>query len=179
MKHGDDFEDEAELFRREAGEVRPLRSSPRVPDHSSRPEPRPRQRERDERAVLGELLDDPGPEEGLETGEELAFLRPGFQKRYLSRLRRGHYAVRDHLDLHNMNEATANRVLHVFLDEAARLGLGCVRVVHGKGLRSRSRPKLKAMANRLLRRHPAVIAFASCQPADGGTGAVVVLLRTR
>jgi DNA-nicking Smr family endonuclease len=60
-----------------------------------------------------------------------------------------------------------------------RRGLGCIRVVHGKGLRSRTIPKLKLMTNRLLRRHPAVVAFASCRPADGGTGAVVVLLKSR
>lgn len=179
MKHQKPSPDDLELFRAEAADVRPLAAQPRAPSATAPPEPRPLQRERDERAVLQELLDDPGPLDGLETGEELQFLRPGYQKRYLSRLRRGHYAIGDHLDLHGFNETAAGQALHAFIDNSVRRGLGCVRVVHGKGLRSRSQPKLKAMTNRLLRRHPAVIAFASCRPADGGTGAVVVLLRSK
>ena len=36
------------------------------------------------------------------------------------------------------------------------------------------------MTNRVLRKHPRVIAFASCRPVDGGTGATdVLLLKTR
>jgi len=179
MSHRKTPPDDAALFREETGDVRPLRTPARAPSATTPPEPRPLQRERDERAVLQELLDDPGPLDGLETGEELQFLRPGYQKRYLTRLRRGHYAIGDHMDLHGFNEAAAGQALHAFIDNAVRHGLGCVRVVHGKGLRSRSQPKLKAMSNRLLRRHPAVIAFASCRPADGGTGAVVVLLKSK
>jgi len=177
MKPRKPLPDDVELFRAETADVRPLAAQPRVPAARPRPAPTPVQRELDERAALDQLLDDPGPQEGLETGEELAFLRPGYQKRYLARLRRGHYAIEDHVDLHGLVEASAGQVLLAFIAEAGRRGLGCVRVVHGKGLRSRTVPRLKAMTNRLLRRHPAVIAFASCRPVDGGTGAVVVLLR--
>lgn len=171
--------DDMELFRRETGDVRPLQSPPRVPATRTPPDPRPVQRERDEAAVLRELLHDPEPGDGLETGEELQFLRAGYQKRYLTRLKRGHYTIGDHVDLHGLNEASASSALRAFIDDSARRGPACVRIVHGKGLRSRTQPKLKAMTNRLLRRHPAVIAFASCRPADGGTGAVVVLLKRK
>jgi DNA-nicking Smr family endonuclease len=171
--------DDLQLFREAVADARPLRVQQRVDNRPSPPAPRPRQREADERAVLEELLQDPGPEEGLETGEELLFLRSGYQKRYLNRLRRGHYAISDDLDLHGMNEASAMLVLREFISAAVASGQGCVRVVHGKGLRSRGLPKLKLMTARLLRRHPAVIAYASCRPVDGGTGAVSVLLKTR
>ena len=169
--------DDWALFRQEVKDARPLRVTPRAASDRPRPPARARQRERDEQAVMKDLLLDPGPEEGLETGEELLYLRPGYQKRYLQRLRRGHYAFADELDLHGMNEATAGEVLRLFISTAAERGLGCVRVVHGKGLRSKSVPKLKLLTRRLLQRHPAVIAFASCRPVDGGTGAVSVLLR--
>jgi DNA-nicking Smr family endonuclease len=76
-----------------------------------------------------------------------------------------------------MNEATASNALHAFIDAAHKRGIGCVRVVHGKGLRSKKGPVLKQMTRRLLSRHPLVIAFASCRPVDGGTGAVSVLLK--
>ena len=128
---------------------------------------------------MSELLDLPEDFAELESGEELLFLRPGVQKRYMTRLRRGRYSIGDSLDLHAMNEATAARALKDFIDEAALTGTGCVRVIHGKGLRSKNGPKLKAMTRRLLSRHPLVVAFASCRPVDGGTGAVSVLLKAR
>ena len=56
----------------------------------------------------------------------------------------------------------------------------CVRIVHGKGLRSRpGGPVLKGLADLVLRRHGDVLAFASARPSQGGTGAVVVLLKPR
>lgn len=172
-----DPDDDLELFRREMADVQPLKSKPRVSRRPPAPAPSPRQREADEQRVMEELLLAPEPEHGLETGEELLFLRPGYQRRYLTRLRRGQYTIRDSLDLHDMNEAAAGEALLAFIVRSAARGPGCVRVVHGKGLRSRTVPKLKALANRLLRRHPAVIAFASCRPAEGGTGAVLVLVK--
>jgi DNA-nicking Smr family endonuclease len=55
-----------------------------------------------------------------------------------------------------------------------------VRIVHGKGWRSGpGGPVLKGLTDHLLRRRADVLAFASARPADGGTGAVLVLLKTR
>jgi DNA-nicking Smr family endonuclease len=54
----------------------------------------------------------------------------------------------------------------------------CVKIIHGKGLRSRAQgPVLKRLVDGLLRRRGDVLAFASAPPAEGGTGAVVVLMR--
>jgi DNA-nicking Smr family endonuclease len=55
--------------------------------------------------------------------------------------------------------------------------LRCIRIVHGKGLRSGPRgPVLKNAVNVVLRRTDAVVAFCSARQVDGGTGAVYVLL---
>ena len=173
----DNTEEQAE-FRRLIGKVQPLKSTTRTDSRAPQPDPSPRQTQSDEKAVMHELLDAPQDPAMIETGEELLFLRPGLQKRYLRRLRRGRYSIGDSLDLHHMNEATASRALKEFIEMAATRKMGCVRVVHGKGLRSRNGPKLKMMTRRLLSRHPLVLAFASCRPVDGGTGAVSILLRT-
>lgn len=170
-------DDEATLFRDTVGPVRPMRSRR---DHS-RPDParaRPKMREADERAVLREL-DRPQPLiDGLETGEELAWLHPGLKRRVLNRLRRGHWNVQDEIDLHQMNVEAANRSIRIFIDEALAGGRRCVKIIHGKGLRSGpTGPRLKALTARVLSRHPRVLAFASAPPADGGTGAVYVLLK--
>lgn len=167
------------LFRQAMADAKPLNVEPRVEHDLPRPAPVPRQRLRDEKAVLEELLDPPVPGEDLEleTGEELRFLRPGYAPRLLRRLRRGDFAIVMHLDLHHLTHDPARDALLTFLADAVTSGAGCVRVVHGKGLRSQRGPVLKDMVNRLLRRHRSVVGFTSCRPADGGTGAVVILLR--
>jgi DNA-nicking Smr family endonuclease len=61
-----------------------------------------------------------------------------------------------------------------------RSGYTCVRIVHGKGLRSGPNgPVLKQRVDQWLRRFEAVLAFVSARQADGGTGAVYVLLKKR
>lgn len=176
-----DREDDAGLFLEAIAGTRPLQIKDRVLHDRPRPAPIPRQRLRDEAAVLDELLEPAQHYDDLdvESGEELSFLRDGFPPRLLRRLRRGHYAVHGHLDLHHMTRDTAKTALLQFISDVTAQGLGCVRVVHGKGLRSPNRPVLKQMTNHMLRRHKNVIAFTSCRQVDGGTGAVIVLLRQR
>ena len=169
-------DDERDLFRAEIGSVRRLRSQR---DHSrpSAPRPVPLQRQRDERLVLEELATAPVDFSQVETGEEISYLRDGLQKRVLSRLRRGHWRVQDELDLHQMNVAAASQSIRSFLEEARRTGRTCIKIIHGKGLRSGPEgPQLKRLAAGLLARHSRVCAFASAPPNDGGTGAVYVLL---
>jgi len=167
-----------ELFSEAMADVRPLRPADRVTPVPKRPDAAPRQQALDDRQVLRELLSGDGHDEH-ETGEELLFLRPGYQPRLLRRLRRGHYSMTDSIDLHHMDVATAHRVLLDFIEQSLRKHRSCIRVVHGKGLRSRDLPQLKLMAARVLRKHPRVIAYASCRPVDGGTGATAVLLSAR
>jgi len=170
---------DADEFREAMADVRPLKPHNRHGPDPVRPAPVPAQSLDDERRVLDELLLEPDELCGLETGEELMFLRDGRPRQLLRRLRRGTFSVEDSIDLHHMDRHTAHDVLVRFLDSAVRRGLGCIRIVHGKGLRSRGQPVLKRMTARLLSKHSAVVAFASCRPVDGGTGAVLALLRHR
>jgi DNA-nicking Smr family endonuclease len=95
----------------------------------------------------------------------------------LQRLRRGQYAAQDELDLHHSDATQAEALLRRFLKESTHAGLGCVRIVHGKGLHSDSGvPVLKNLVDRLLRQRADVLAFHSAPPAQGGQGAVLVLL---
>ena len=100
--------------------------------------------------------------------------------RTLQRLRRGHYATQDELDLHWADARQAEAMLREFLNHARQHGLGCVRVIHGKGLHGDSTaPVLKNLVDRLLRHRADVLAFASAPPNQGGTGAVLVLLAAK
>lgn len=171
-------DDDIELFRASVGQVRRLQSD-RVSGPAAPPPPIPRQRELDEAAVMRELADAPIDFESIESGEELTWLRPGLQKRVITRLRRGHWRVQDEIDLHEMNTEAAERSIRAFLLAAWRDGLSCVKIIHGKGLRSGPEgPRLKRLTAHLLTRIDSVCAFASAPRHDGGTGAVYVLLRS-
>lgn len=170
-------EDDARLFRGAIGDVRVMAPTA-APPAADRPAPRPRMFEADEAAVAGELLDSAFDPAAMEIGEEIFHLRDGYPPKLLRQLKRGQFSVQDELDLHHMNAAAAQTSIADFLAETKHRGLRCVRIIHGKGLRSKAAgPVLKALTDRLLRRRDDVIAFASARPAQGGTGAVVVLLR--
>jgi DNA-nicking Smr family endonuclease len=169
--------EDSALFRAAAAGARPV-TTRRVDLRNAPPPPRARFRRRDEQQVLFESIRG-GPEvPGLETGEELAFRRPGVSMSVLRHLRRGRYAIRAEIDLHGLTTDQAHQELRTFIAESADARLQCVRVVHGKGRRSGPRgPVLKASVDRWLRQWDEVLAFVSAPVRDGGTGAVYVLLR--
>jgi DNA-nicking Smr family endonuclease len=179
MNSGKKNNNDEELFRRAMTGVTPLAHDDRIEPVPMNTPASASQRETDERAVLKESMLPVSDPAELETGEEILFLRSGYQKRIMRRLRRGHYSTADTIDLHHMNAETAGQVLQDFIRQSVERGYSCVRIIHGKGLRSRDVPRLKILTNRLLRKHSKVIAFASCRPMDGGTGAVDVLLSGR
>ncbi|MGH6623990.1 MAG: Smr/MutS family protein, partial [Burkholderiaceae bacterium] len=109
---------------------------------------------------------------------ELSFQRPGVCADVLRKLRRGEWVIQDEVDLHGCRVDEARELLAIFLRETLKQGLRCVRVVHGKGLGSRGRqPVLKGKARTWLAQRDEVIAFCQARPAEGGSGALVVLLR--
>lgn len=170
-------DDDRRLFREAIGEVQRF-AAVAPPPAAGKPVPHPHMRDADEAAVPGELLDMVFDPALLEVGEELSFLRDGYPPKLLRQLKRGQFSIQDDLDLHQMNAAAAQASIIDFLAEARRAGIRCVRIIHGKGLRSKAAgPVLKGLTDRMLRRRDDIVAFASAQPALGGTGAVVVLLR--
>jgi DNA-nicking Smr family endonuclease len=171
-------EDEAELFRRAMQDVRPLKLARRVESPVRAPRPRARFARAERAAVLKESLLAPGPFIDAQPGDELLYRRAGVPDTVLRRLRRGSYRIEAELDLHGMTGAQGALELAQFLQQARTRGLQCVRIIHGKGLRSGQRgPVLKNTVNTLLRRADPVLAFASARPAGGGTGATLVLLQ--
>mgnify|MGYP001213394214 CR=1 FL=1 len=170
-------DDDRHLFQREIGAIRRL-ANDRHPPPAARPPPEPRQSQADEAAVLAELRHRPLGAGEIPAGEDLAWCRRHLDPRILTRLRRGHYKVEDELDLHHLNTQNAAALIKRFVADAAKGGTACVRIVHGKGLRSPGEPKLKILCQRLLPRLRPVLAFASARPVDGGSGALYVLLQT-
>jgi DNA-nicking Smr family endonuclease len=168
-------------FARAVGEVQPLPEPGRVHGHLPRPEPLPRQREADERAALREALSDEVDVESLLlTDDGLSFRRPGLNPDVVTRLRRGQWSIQAQIDLHGLRRDEARDQLGAFVRQSLRSGCRCVRVVHGKGLGSPGgEPVLKAKVQRWLAQCAEVIAFAQATGAQGGAGALVVLLERR
>lgn len=166
-----------ELFRAEMEGVRPVPQD-KVAVNRPRPRPVPHQTQRDAAEVVSMLLTDAVDPDTIETGDELVYARPGLRRSTLRRLRRGEFVVTAELDLHGHTAGAAHAALARFLPESRRLNQTCVRIIHGKGLRSPGKkPVLKAKIYRWLSRRDEVLAFASARPVDGGTGAVYVLLK--
>ncbi len=132
-------------------------------------------------ARLSELVSGDGPFDIADTAEYIEGAATGVDKRLLTSLRRGDFALQAHLDLHGMTRADAKEAVERFLVDSRRGGKRCVLIVHGRGLNSKDHiPVLKAQLQVWLHRGrigKAVLAFATARPHDGGAGALYVLLR--
>ena len=170
-------DDDATLFRSAIGRVREL---PRAAPPPARPKPRPatRMAELDDAEALGEFQRLLGSAP-LDAGDALRHRREEVPPHVLKRLAQGRYAAQDELDLHHAGAVEAEAMLRRFLQDARDADARCVRVVHGKGLNSSGVPVLKNLVDRLLRQRGDVLAFHSAPAAQGGTGAVLVLLKPR
>lgn len=172
-------EEDIELFRNAIGPVREIVAPP-APPPAPRPAPLPRQRDADEAEALLQSRRRPFEFADAALGDAIEHLADGLPPRLLRQLRRGQFSVQDELDLHRMSAHGAEQAVRRFLNECAHAGARCVRIIHGKGLRSGDEgPVLKRLVEHLLRQRADVMAFASAPPAQGGTGAVLVLLARR
>jgi DNA-nicking Smr family endonuclease len=173
--------DEADLFRRSIGQVAPLTSAERLATPAPRPSPLARHRLADEQAALQESISDAFTSETLlASDDELSFARDGIGHDTLRKLRRGHWVIQAQLDLHGLRREEAREALAEFMRQATRRGLRCVRVIHGKGLGSVNKePVLKGRVRHWLAQKNEVLAFCQARAADGGSGALVVLLKAQ
>lgn len=170
--------EEVSQFRDAVGPIAPLSVRDRRTPRHPAPTPRPLMREKDDREVIEHLLDHPIDPAMLETGDELEYRQDGVQLTVMRKLRRGQYACQSELDLHGLTVQQARPLVASFLDRSRRKNLRCVRIIHGKGLRSRQQgPVLKGKVAGWLQHRNEVLAFCSARPVDGGTGAVYVLMR--
>ena len=170
--------DDSRLFREAVKEAKPLRESRRIEPPRAKRVAKARFARADRSSVLAESLAEPGPFIETLPGDELKYRRPGIAELTLRRLRRGDFRIEAALDLHGMTGTEATGAITQFLAGSLARQLRCVRVIHGKGMRSGPRgPVLKQTVNTLLRRTDHVLAFTSARARDGGTGATLVLLQ--
>jgi DNA-nicking Smr family endonuclease len=116
-----------------------------------------------------------------DTQEYVEWANSAYQDSIIAQLHQGRFSVQAFLDLHGFTVAEAEAEVETFLQESFTKGLACVKIIHGRGLRSVKGPRIKdAVVRRLAGRHRKnIIAFASARQCDGGLGALYVLLAKR
>jgi len=167
------------LFQAAVGVVNVLPDKRRAHISPAPPAPIPKQKQLDEAAALQEAISDEVDVSSLlDTDEHLSFRRPGVGPDVAQKLRRGKWAIQRQVDLHGLRTEEAREALTTFIRDAHKQGMRCVRVVTGKGLGSPGKtPVLKDKVHRWLVQKNEVVAFVQAQPAQGGAGALVVLLQ--
>ena len=166
-------------FRDAVGDVTPLNDRARV-EHKRTPHPpiAQKRREDDQLVLVASVSDEFEIDTLLHTDDELSFRRPGVGPDVLRKLRRGEWVIQDEVDLHGCRTDEARELLADFMRDVGKRGLRCVRVVHGKGLGSKGRqPVLKGKTKVWLAQREDVIAFCQARTTEGGSGALIVLLK--
>ena len=174
-------EEDLALFRDQISDVRPLKSDERVEAIKKQHSPRPLRKSQlniDDDHTAIEILSDPVDLREVEVEDVLFFARPGIQQKVQKKLRRGEFSIEDELDLHGYTVIEAKTAIQEFFKECKKYQKRYVRIIHGKGYRSEQKiPVLKTHVAYWLPQHNDVMAFASAQAKDGGTGALYVILK--
>jgi DNA-nicking Smr family endonuclease len=107
----------------------------------------------------------------------------GIDRANAERLKRGKREIEARLDLHGMTQAEAHRALAGFIRSSRAAGRRCVLVITGRGSvkgADGGGGVLKSAVPRWLDEpefRPHLLAIATAQPRDGGSGALYVMLR--
>ncbi len=169
---------EKNLFTQAVGKVKRLPDKQILNLTLAPPPPLPKQKKLADAEVMRESIsDDFDVSSLLDTDDALSFRRPGISVEVTRRLRRGEWAIQGQLDLHGLRTEEARDALGQFIRESHKKGLRCLRVVHGKGHGSPGKsPVLKGRVQSWLVQKVQVLAFVQAKPAEGGGGALMVLL---
>jgi DNA-nicking Smr family endonuclease len=120
----------------------------------------------------------PSDRRGDDGESDEAFAAAGVDRREIRKLKRGEYVAADRRDLHGMTAAEAGPAVRQFVENSRQRQHRCVCIVHGRGLHSEGNVAvLKSSVRECLRTNRSVLAYADAPRADGGAGAVYVLLR--
>ena len=116
-----------------------------------------------------------------DTGEYREWVSPNTRKDILRKLHQGYFSVQDFIDLHGMTLIEAEEALSLFFKEAIRKRLFCIKVIHGRGLRSPNGPVLKKALERLLqgRFRKWILAYSTAKDCDGGLGATYIIFKSK
>jgi DNA-nicking Smr family endonuclease len=173
--------DDENLFRDAVKNVKPLKiKSKTFEEARSKPKPKPIAKKflEDERKVLLDSISDDYIFEDMETEGGLLFLRSGHSPDILKKLKKGYWVVQGSIDLHGMISQEAKSYIVDYIQDCKKRHIRCIRIIHGKGIGSKNKePVLRNKVKNWLAQKDEVIAYAQAPKHDGGSGAVIVLLK--
>jgi DNA-nicking Smr family endonuclease len=131
--------------------------------------------------MLSEIAEGRQPLNLPDTQEYVEWTNPDYRDDIIQRLHGGHFSVQGFLDLHGFTVSEAERELESFIGASFKKGLRCIKIIHGRGLRSTRGARLKEAVVRRLSGHyrKDIIAYVTARQCDGGLGALYVLLRRK
>lgn len=177
MTQNSEDEDEKSLFQRHMRDVKPLKSSPKIPRHHEKPRLSKQKKYKEELPSSAVCpLSDPYLLEA-EADTILSHHQTGLMKKRVKALRQGDFMIEARLDLHGLHVDEARLALSNFIKNASQKNLRQLLIIHGKGGQQHHIAVLKSHVAHWLRQFPEVLAFHSAQPKDGGTGALYLLLK--
>lgn len=135
-----------------------------------------------ETRLMDETLKEGRPFNVVNLPEYMEGFVEGVSPLVMEKLRNGEFSVQRVLDLHGLSAHDACEAFQIFMEDAVHSQVRCIKVIHGRGLKSKAGPvlkeKLKGWIVRAMHRKW-VVAFASSKMSAGGPGATTILLRTR
>jgi DNA-nicking Smr family endonuclease len=151
---------------------RPKKTAP----HPGRSDP-----DQEARVILNEITEGQRPIHLPDTQEYVEWANPRYHDTVIPMLHEGHFSVQAFLDLHGCTVPEAEGELDQFLLDSFKKGLRCVKIIHGRGLRSVKGPRIKDSVIKRLSGHfrKDILAYVTARQCDGGLGALYVLLRKK
>lgn len=181
---------EKQLFRDAVFDVKPLKSTEPFEKTENKPEPdlhsekvtihyaRSKPRVEFSKTKTFFAITEKQPE--IAGNDVISFARPGLQNKRFSQFKQGKMRIEATLDLHEHTSDEAIQAIDRFLNRCQQRGLRTVCIIHGKGHFSPdNKPVLKNLLNHYLRTHSCVLAFHSAKNKQGGTGAMLVLIKSK
>ncbi|NYT52019.1 MAG: Smr/MutS family protein [Candidatus Vesicomyosocius endoextente] len=106
----------------------------------------------------------------------IKYAKNSVSPKIIKKMKQGNISYAPILDLHGQTTIEACQSLSKFIHYHQHQKF--IHIIHGKGYNSgQGNSILKRQVVSFLRQHPEVLAFNSCPPKDGGTGAVFTLLK--
>ena len=170
---------EEEIFLEAMSDVREIKEFREIP-YKKPPKREPLQGKKDDTLeILQAIVKGEKKMRLCDTGEYIEWRSPGLKKHLIRRLHEGDFSVQDYIDLHGMTLGEAEEALCRFFREALQRGHSCVKVIHGRGLRSPKGPVLKKAMEKWLHGpfKKWIGAYVTAKDCDGGLGATYIIIK--
>lgn len=137
--------------------------------------------EREALTILSEITEGLRPINLPDTQEYVEWTNPECRDDVIQKLHKGEFSIQEYLDLHGFTVREAEQELETFFQDSFKKGLRCVKIIHGRGLRSTRGARLKEAVVKRLSGHyrKNIIAYVSARQCDGGLGALYILLKNK